>query len=127
MNKFLLSFLLFVSVQFSGSQALADRLVFFHSPGCVYCEMWRADIGGIYSKTEEGKRLPLREVNVHEPLPLDLKQINLPGFTPTFVVLDDDNQEIGRILGYNTEYFWGFLDGFIQKLDLAASLPSVKK
>lgn len=97
--------------------AAADQLIFVHSPTCLYCEAWRADIMPLYHKTDEGKRLPLREVNLDEGLPKDLKHLLYPSFTPTFIVVDDKNQEIGRILGYDKEFFWGFLQSYIQKLD----------
>jgi len=101
----------------SFNQAIADELVFVHSPGCIYCEMWREDVLPMYHKTDEGKRLPLREVNLDGGLPEDLKHLLYPTFTPTFIILDKDDQEVGRILGYNDEFFWGFLAEEIKKLD----------
>ncbi|WP_156950710.1 thioredoxin [Terasakiella pusilla] len=100
-------------------QARADQMVFVHSPGCIYCEMWREDILPIYDKTDEGKRLPLREVNLDKGMPDDLKHLVYPSFTPTFIILDDKDKEVGRILGYNSEFFWGFVQNFIKKLDAA--------
>jgi thioredoxin-related protein len=117
MKKTFLTLCVVVPLIFSAGIALADGLIFFHSPDCGYCKQWREDIGGTYSNTDEGKRLPLREVNAHGTLPKDLKHILPAPFTPTFVVIDDDNQEVGRILGYNPEFFWNFLDALIVKLD----------
>jgi hypothetical protein len=50
-----------------------------------------------------------------------LKHLPFPTFTPTFVVVDKNNQEAGRILGYNREFFWGFLQKFIHVLDQKAA------
>lgn len=95
----------------------AGQLIFVHSPGCMYCEMWRDEIQPIYPKTDEGKRLPIREVNLDHGLPKDLKHLLYPSFTPTFIVVDDNNKEIGRIVGYNEQFFWGFLRTEVKKLD----------
>ncbi len=97
--------------------AKADSLIFVHSPGCMYCEMWREQVLPMYHKTEEGKRLPLRQVNLDRGMPKDLKHLIYPSFTPTFIVMDDQNREVGRILGYNEEFFWGFIQQELKKLD----------
>ncbi|NVK19286.1 MAG: hypothetical protein HWE30_11365 [Methylocystaceae bacterium] len=99
------------------SKAFADQMVFVHSPGCMYCQMWREEILPIYHKTAEGKRLPLREVNLDKGMPDDLKDLAYPSFTPTFIIVDSENHEVGRILGYNPEFFWGFVQKFIRKID----------
>ncbi len=97
--------------------AQAAELVFFHSPACTYCEMWRAEVGTMYHKTEEAKRLPIREVNLDLGMPDDLKHLNMPSFTPTFIVMNDDAKEVGRITGYNREFFWEFLAYYLKKMD----------
>ena len=90
--------------------AFAAELVMFEAPGCVWCERWLEDVGPIYPKTEEGKAAPLRRVDLDQPLPDDLKDLQRPVFTPTFVLLDDDGKEIKRIVGYAGEdMFWWIL------------------
>lgn len=119
MNK--LKLIAIIAVMTAGfmPKAFADQMIFVHSPGCMYCQMWREEILPIYPKTAEGKRLPLREVNLDKGMPDDLKHLAYPSFTPTFIIVDGENQEVGRILGYNSEFFWGFVQKFIRKIDPA--------
>lgn len=101
--------------------ATAAELLYYHGKGCPYCEAWDEEIAPIYPKTEEGARLPLRRVSADAPLPADLAHIKGLVFTPTFVVLDDDNREVGRIAGYQPDWFWAYLRKFIDKMDAAAA------
>mgnify|MGYP005988050101 CR=1 FL=1 len=88
----------------------AAELVMFEVPGCLWCERWLDDIGPVYPKTDEGKRAPLRRVNLDQTLPDDLKRLQRPVFTPTFVLLNDDGEEIKRIVGYvGEDMFWWVL------------------
>lgn len=99
------------------SSALAAELLMFESDTCRWCDAWHAEIGPIYPKTSEGKRAPLRTVDIGDPRPGDLDHINGVRFTPTFVLIDDDGQEVGRIYGYPGEdFFWGLLEELIAKL-----------
>lgn len=94
----------------SALPAMAAQLIFFDSPGCPYCIRWKEEVGVIYHKTEEGKRAPLRILNIDDPLPPDLKHIRIPYWSPTFVLLDDDGREVGRIEGYQgDDLFWARL------------------
>ena len=100
----------------SVTSSFAAELVMLEEDGCSWCELWRAEVGGIYSKTDEGKAAPLRVVDIHDPLPDDLKYLVKGGFTPTFVLIDQ-GKEIGRIRGYPGEsFFWGLLSQMIDKL-----------
>lgn len=95
----------------------AAELVMFESDTCEWCDAWHAEIGPIYPKTSEGRTAPLRIVDIHAPRPPDLAAIEGVRYTPTFVLLDDDGQEVGRINGYPGEdFFWGLLDELIAKL-----------
>jgi thioredoxin-related protein len=97
--------------------SFAAELVMFESDICEWCDAWHAEIGPIYPKTSEGKRAPLRIVDIHDPRPSDLDHIEGVRFTPTFVLIDDDGQEVGRINGYPGEdFFWGLLSELIAKL-----------
>jgi thioredoxin-related protein len=98
------------------ASAQAAELVMFEAKGCPYCARWDADIGPHYAKTEEGRLLALRRVDVDEPRPDDLKAVVGIRFTPTFVVLDRGH-EVGRIVGYIGEYqFWGLLGKLVERL-----------
>lgn len=94
----------------------AAELVMFETEGCVWCEAWDRDVGGIYHKTKAGRTAPLRRVEVREPRPADLGDVEGIVYTPTFVLMDD-GREIGRITGYpGNEHFWGLLGELVNKL-----------
>jgi protein-disulfide isomerase len=95
----------------------AAELIMFESDYCEWCEAWHEEIGPIYPKTAEGRRAPLRVVDIHDRRPRDLEAIDGVRFTPTFVMLDDRGREVGRINGYPGEdFFWGLLADLIDKL-----------
>jgi len=97
--------------------ANASELIMLEQAGCYWCAKWNEEIGGIYPKTQEGKLAPLRRVDIHAPVSKDLDFIRIERFTPTFVLIND-NQEIGRIRGYPGDEFFWFLLG-----ELVAQLP----
>ena len=98
--------LVVVAVVASWSQARAAELLMLEQPGCVWCAQFNAEIAPAWPKTEEGRRAPLRRVDISKPWPSDLEGIAKERFTPTFVLLDK-GREIGRIRGYvGDEFFW---------------------
>ncbi len=100
----------------AGAAARAGELVMFEQAYCDWCEAWDAEVGRIYARTDEGKLLPLRRVDIHEKRPADLAVIGRVRFTPTFVVMEG-GREIGRIQGYPGEdSFYGLLGEIIAKL-----------
>jgi hypothetical protein len=108
---------LLVVVVMSASPARADELVMLEQEGCSWCARWHAEIGPIYDKTDEGRRAPIRFVDINQPLPADLQGLRLDRFTPSFVLVDN-GQEIGRIRGYpGDEFFWFLLDEMLDKAD----------
>ena len=120
MKAILASILFLATLTGTGLSRAADapvtELVMFEQTGCHWCEIWTAEVGPIYPKTSEGKRAPLRRVDIHDPMPDDLKGIVTTRFTPTFVLLHD-GAEVGRIAGYPGEdFFWGLLDQLMRKL-----------
>jgi hypothetical protein len=97
--------------------AAAAELVMFESSGCPHCARWLREIGPIYPKTDEGKRAPLRRVDLAAPRPTDLAGIAKIVYTPTFVLVRD-GREIGRIVGYGgDEAFWSLLGELVRRLD----------
>lgn len=98
-------------------QATAAELIMLEQRGCVYCQKWEAEIGVAYPKTEEGQAAPLRKVDIHQPIPEDLKNIRIERFTPTFILVED-GREIGRIRGYmGDEFFWFLLSELLEKAE----------
>jgi hypothetical protein len=106
-----------IATFYSAKNALAAELVMFEQAGCVWCETFDREIAPVYPKTAEGKRAPLRRVNIDYPLPADLSFIAVERLAPLFVLVDK-GREVGRIRGYPGEdHFWGLLGVLIKKLD----------
>ena len=95
--------------------ARAAELVMFAAPGCAWCAAFDRDIGPLYAKTDEGRRAPLRRVELRQT-PEDLAWIEGVRMTPTFVLVDG-RREVGRITGYpGDEFFFGLLNRLLDKL-----------
>ncbi|HEY9164349.1 MAG TPA: thioredoxin family protein [Magnetovibrio sp.] len=120
MRRLAITVLTFWGVAFGlSTTARAAELVYFFSGACPVCERWDEEIGGLYDKTEESKRLPLRRHDIHQNKPDDLGFIKGVIYTPTFVLVEDGH-EVGRMVGYVTDYFfWEQLSGLIHKADSA--------
>ena len=102
--------------------ARAAELVMFWDAACPWCAQFDHEIGPIYQKTHEGRRAPLRRINISEALPADLSFINVERLTPLFVLIHD-GKEIGRIRGYPGEdHFWGLLGVLLARLDARGTL-----
>lgn len=101
----------------SFASARAAELVMFEQAGCVWCDAFNREIAPVYNKTDEGRRAPLRRVDIAGPVPQELAFIDIEKLTPLFVMVDN-GREIGRIRGYpGEESFWGLLGVLIKKLD----------
>ena len=96
-------------------RADAAELLMFEEDWCHWCEKWNDEVGVVYAKTAEGKRAPLRRIDIHGEFP-DVRLKSRPQFTPTFVLIDQ-GRELGRIEGYPGEdFFWGLLGRLLEKL-----------
>lgn len=101
----------------AGAAAAAELLV-FEAAGCPYCTRWNREIAPVYPKTDEGKRAPLRRVDIASPRPADLAGIGGIVYTPTFVLVHE-GREYGRIVGYaGQDAFWWLLSDLVKRLDL---------
>lgn len=95
---------------------MAAEMIMFEQAGCVWCKRFNEEIAPAWPKTEQGKRAPLRRVDIHQPLPADLAGVTVERFTPTFVLMED-GQEIARIRGYpGDQFFWALVDDMLAKL-----------
>jgi hypothetical protein len=98
------------------SSASAAELVMYRRAGCPWCLAWEREIGPIYGKTDMGRRVPLRVIDLDQP---DRREIFLSSpirYTPTFVLVAE-NREIARLEGYPGEdFFWGNLDRIFKRL-----------
>lgn len=104
----------------AASPALADEvladevLLMVEQAGCYWCEAWDTEIGVVYGITDEGKRAPLRRVDMFDPMPEDITIRSKARFTPTFILLRG-GVEVGRIEGYPGEdFFWPMLDQLLK-------------
>ena len=97
-------------------QADALELVMVEQAGCAWCARWNAEVAPIYPLTEEGKAAPLRRIDLFAPVPEDLTLDSPPRFTPTFILVEEDGREIGRIEGYpGEEFFWPLLGELLER------------
>lgn len=111
------------------ASAGAAELLMFESRGCPWCERWRQEVGVAYPNTAEGRRAPVRRLDLAQALESGVKLAMPVTISPTFV-LAEKGREIGRITGYpGADFFWGLLAELIAKLDRGASrrdrLPDV--
>jgi len=96
--------------------ARAAELLMLEQPGCAWCVRWHKEIGEAYPNTEQGKRAPLRRIDIHKKWPDDLENIRIERTTPTFILIDD-NKEIARLRGYpGDHFFWPLLDEMLSQL-----------
>jgi len=99
------------------SPVIAAEMIMFEQPGCAWCKRFNEEIAPAWSKTEQGKRAPLRRVNIHDAVPADLAEIPVERFTPTFVLVDN-GREIARLRGYpGDQFFWALVDEMLTKLE----------
>ena len=125
MRNFVVVFVAFAAFALAPAVARTPsdtQLVMMEEAGCSWCERWLAEIGVVYDRTKEGRIAPLRRVDVHEPLPGDLRFLKPAFFTPTFILVTQ-GREIGRIQGYPGEdFFWSLLGELLEKLPKAENL-----
>ncbi len=118
---FTMGFLLFAP-QVSAQKS--TELIMVEQDYCEWCEKWHEEIGGIYDKTTEGKRAPLRRVDIFDDKPEDLADIELGRYTPTFILMND-GKEVSRLRGYpGDEFFWYLLGEMLDKLPKQAKKPT---
>ncbi|MEO3430480.1 transcriptional regulator [Pelagibius sp. CAU 1746] len=105
------------------TDAAAAELVMLERPGCAWCARWNREIAPIYPLTEEGRRAPLRRVDVTRPWPEDLEGIEGDLYTPTFIVVEN-GAEVARLRGYpGDNFFWPLLGEMLNLLPPAADVP----
>ena len=95
--------------------AHSQELVMFETEGCIWCKKWHEDVGSVYSRTDEGKIAPLRQIQMIEDFQGQLKLKAPVTVSPTFVLVAENN-EVGRIIGYpGDEFFWFLLSELLEK------------
>lgn len=95
--------------------------------GCPWCARWNEEIGPVYGLTEEGRRAPLRRVDIHGDWPEGMERPEGLAFTPTFVLVED-GREVGRITGYPGEdFFWPLLQRLMERLPEGACVARARE
>ena len=94
---------------------IAAELIMINSPICEWCDTWEDEVGVVYARTEQGRKVPLRRIDIDD-MPTSALRTDRPvTFTPTFLLVDGA-REVGRITGYPGEsHFWYFLDEILKK------------
>lgn len=96
--------------------ASTAQLIMVEEDGCVFCQRFNREIAPAYPKTAEGKRAPLRRVELTEPWPDDLRNIKPTTITPTFILINN-GKEMDRLYGYpGDQYFWFLLGQMLDKI-----------
>lgn len=89
------------------------QLVMIETDGCRYCDLWHDEIGKTYAATSEGRRAPLVRLDIASTT---AKRFHRVIYTPTFILIRTDGQEIGRITGYpGADHFWGQIRKFLSR------------
>lgn len=100
----------------AGGEVAASELIMFGGRGCAWCARFDAEIAPVYPKTEEGRRAPLRRLDLEAGMPEGVVLAAPVRFTPTFVLVDE-GREVGRIQGYpGQDFFWGLLGALLERL-----------
>jgi hypothetical protein len=98
------------------SAAHAAELFMYRRAGCPWCATWDREIGPIYPKTDIGRRLPLRMVDLDRGNAPAVRTRSPVRYTPTFVLVEN-GEEFGRIEGYPGDaFFWGLLEQLFDQL-----------
>lgn len=105
----------------------AAELYMFGEPGCPWCKRWHAEVGPGYARSSEGRRAPLRELDLADASKTGVAFLTPVNFSPTFVLVEND-REVGRITGYpGADFFWGMMGELIAKLDGQNPRPEPSK
>lgn len=123
--RMLVSIAMLFALVLSSMVLAQTELVMVEQEGCPYCAKFNREIAAIYPKTDEGRRAPLRRIDIYDGWPSDLAKVQAESLTPTFILVDD-GQEVGRLRGYRgDEYFWFLLGELLEKLP-ESELPRSK-
>ncbi|MCS6891753.1 MAG: thioredoxin family protein [Rhodovarius sp.] len=102
------------------SAAAEARLIMLERHDCPYCRRWLREVGEeAWNRSDLGRRAPLRRVDIAQGLPEDLRFLRNWRFTPTFILIAR-GAEIGRIIGYQSDwFFWQQAEALLARLSAA--------
>ena len=105
----------------SAAGAGAAELVMYRRQGCPWCAAWDREIGPVYPKTDVGRSVPLRMVDLDQGDRAAVRLRSPIRYTPTFVLVDR-GREVGRVEGYPGDaFFWGLLERLVEQLPSRSS------
>ncbi|MCQ0989700.1 thioredoxin family protein [Jiella marina] len=108
-------------VLLSSAPARAAELLMFEQDGCPFCRKFDEEIAPDYPKSRIGQIAPLRRVNIFEDRRGGIEGLMPAVFTPTFVLIGDDGQEIGRLEGYpGQKWFYPEVEALMEGRELPA-------
>ncbi len=70
-------------ISLAAPAAAESRLLMVEGSWCEWCQVWDSEAGGIYVKTEEGRRAPLMRIDIGDRLPEGVVPDSKPRYTPT--------------------------------------------
>lgn len=92
------------------------ELLMFDDPGCPYCRQWHREVGDAYRNSPEGRRAPLRVVQLRGQRLEGVALASPVRATPTFVLVQE-GRELGRITGYGgADFFWANLEPLLRRI-----------
>lgn len=83
----------------TGNPDRTFELIVVEADGCIYCGVFRRDVLPAYQTSEQGKKMPIRFVDVNDVETGHLDFNTSVDIVPTFVVVKSQH-EVGRISGY---------------------------
>ena len=107
-----------ISNSWADNNVTSTELLMIESDYCPYCRKFDREIADIYPRTTQGKRAPLRRHTLGDALPERYATLDITPntMTPTFILIDN-NEEVDRLVGYNgDEFFWYLLNDLFSKL-----------
>ncbi|MDY8110555.1 thioredoxin family protein [Fulvimarina sp. 2208YS6-2-32] len=111
------SLMLAASLAATVRPAVSAELLVFEQAGCPYCLKFDMEIAPDYAQSEVGRRAPLRRVDIFDDRRGGYDDIEPAVFTPTFVMIDDAGEEVGRLQGYpGRRYFYGEIQPMFDRL-----------
>ncbi len=98
------------------------RLLLIEQVGCYVCEAFNRDIAPAYEASPEGEIAPLIRADLRGPLPEGVTLTTRPFVTPTFILIDNQGAEVGRLIGFPGEdFFWPYVNQMFDNARTAAS------
>jgi hypothetical protein len=110
-------------IAFAVAPLRAAELLMVENSGCIWCVRWHAEIGPAYPRTDEGRRAPLRRIDIADAPAVGIRFTAPLTVTPTFVLVED-RREVGRITGYpGPDFFWSLLGELLAQLPAPPRAP----